>query len=148
MDAEFKILFISIFSGTCLLLSIIFEVIGQLMRRYFRRKLERCTYRTQAVVVANKRVLTHSDNHRYITYSPVLSYTVGLRKYEKVYSTSTPKPKYEIGEIINILCDYQKPEQLYIEGDNTLGIIAKVFIIVGAVMFAAAVIVGIVVALI
>ena len=120
--------------GIGLTLGVVFLVIGLAVTNNKNKKNERCTSKTSGKVInmaqrCYKRM--GIDDYSNFAWHPVIEYQIGETKVEKEYNFGSGKPKYEIGQKIQIYYNPQNYNEYYIEGDNVQTIVAKGFTIAG-----------------
>ena len=122
-----------IFSLIVVILSImciIFLSIGLSTKNKYRKKKMFCTKKTQAEITDIEKVTTSSidssETLRYMFF-PHLKYTANGKEIEVKHYFGNAQPKYEIGQIIDIFYNPEKPEDYYIDGEKGSYILGKIF---------------------
>ena len=124
-----KIMFPIVFSGIWILIGLIFFILGLVMKKNIKKKIESCTSKTYGKVIdIAKR--PNNDNSGY-NYFPVLEYTVGDMKFIKEYTIGGSSPVFGIGQNLEIYFNPDDYNEYYIGGDKTPTTFAIISIFAG-----------------
>ncbi len=114
-----------------ILFSLIFLIIGIVLIRDAIKKAKNCTLRVTAKVKDLKKVESidnYADSYTsvYYSYYPTFEYTVGGQTITQTSQNGMAKPKYTIGQEVELCCNPENYKEYYILGDTmqkTIGII-------------------------
>ena len=125
-----------VFFGVFLLLGVIFTPIGIGVSKGTKKRIMRCTAKTNAKII---KIVTENIIHDYgnpaiYSYFPVIEYSVENESFQRMYNIGFKKDKYKIGEEIEIMYNPEKPEDFYFVGDNSGSKVGKVFSIIGPIL--------------
>lgn len=141
--AEFRVLFVSIFTGVWCLIGVIFLAIGWGMRRSRQRRLARCTERTQGTVIDLVRRVGGSGGSYHASWHPVFSYFVGEQQAIQESNYGASSARFMIGQPVTVYYDPRDPSVYIVQEEKLGGLLARVFLLAGA----AAVLIGVAVGL-
>ncbi len=130
-------LFAVVFCGIFGLVGGIFLAIGIFERKESRKRLERCSSQTWAVVTD---IAEHRDREGKRYYHPVYEYTVGEQKFVEESPYGSLSAKVEPGQNILIHFNPYDFRDFYTDGDEAPQFLSKMFIRVGAGALAVAVV--------
>ena len=120
-----------------LFFGVIFSAVGFFSIKSNKRLKEVCTSRTKGTVIEIQR--RRSGGRKSTTsYYPVYSYTVKEIPYEKSSSIGTPKPRFTIGQKVNVLYNPANPDDFYAEEDGLSNTIFYIFLVIGILIIIAA----------
>lgn len=133
MDGLF---FVIIFGGIFSLLGFVFLTVGILMLKNKKKKELNCTSQTYAKVID---LIKRENNNNYDGYystswHPVIEYTIGTQKIVKESPYGNYKPKYEIGQDVELFYNPENYNEYYIKGDNILELVGTIFATVGVIL--------------
>lgn len=125
-------------------LGLVFLLIGLLLQAHSRKKTVLCTQRTTATVTDNiRKVHDRIGEGPSFYWYPVVRYYASGRDIETTLSSGRAgAPRYQPGTSVTVLYQPDKPENCFIEGDNTLRLVCTVFLCVGIGLLLLALIVG------
>ena len=124
------------FFGVLLLLGVIFIPIGIGVSKGTKKRIMRCTAKTNAKIIkiVRENISVDLSNTAAYSYFPVIEYSVENENFQRMYNTGFKKDKYKVGEEIEIMYNPEKPEDFYFVGDNFGSKVGKVFSIVGVLL--------------
>ena len=138
--------FVAIFCGIWALVGAVFFTIGTAMRRSRKKKEMNCTMRTWGRVIdIVPRTSRDSDGGTSTSLYPVFEYTIGSMRFVKESFYGSSRPKFAIGQPIEVYYDPADYHSYYIPGDPLPKKLAAIFTAVGVAAIAVAVIVAVVV---
>lgn len=124
--------FIWIFSGIWGFIGLVFFIIGFVMLRHKKKKELHCTARTYGRVTDIVSRQSHSSDGGYSTsWHPVFEYTIGSLTFVKEYSYGSSRPKFAIGQTVEVFYNPADPHEYYIGGDTLPKKFAVIFTSVG-----------------
>ena len=133
--------FFLIFPGIAFLLGIIFGAIAIGMRHSALKKRRECTAQTVGRVSGcQKRTETDMDGCTATYWYPVFSYYANGAEYAKTSSIGRTRPKFQVGQSVNVFYDPSNPERYYVPAEN-FALFPKLFGTVSVILFAACAIV-------
>ena len=107
-----------------------FSVVVGISTLLFKMTLIRSGGRTTATVVRTERRKMRNG----WTHIPILRYMVNGREYIAEYHGSI-NPKYEDGEILEVMYHKNNPNKMIVEGDKLQYVGSILFMLIGLVMF-------------
>ncbi len=123
----------------CLIVGLIFIVIGCLIF-YFQKQDEKiCTDKVDGVVVelvARKSTSTRKNHHSSTTYAPVYEYDYKGHHYRVQSSISSSPASFSVGEQVEIMVDPDDPSHIYVPADKASRLICIIFAGIGGVFAA------------
>ena len=124
----------NIFLGMFILVGIIFFTIGITILNKRKKKEKNCIMKTNGKVVdIVKEIRIDTDGYTYY-FHPIFEYNIGKLKYVKKSTVGTSKPKYAIGQNVEILYNPEDYNEYYIAGDNMQKRLATIFTITGTII--------------
>ena len=123
----------------CLIISILFVVIGIFMLFNSDKLIKRCTIETDAKVVEYKEVIENEHENRIngeplkYTYYPIIEYKANDRVISKQYQTGSNIRKYKEGESIIVLYNPDNVEEFIIKGEKGSKILGIGFTALGGI---------------
>ncbi|MBR2176074.1 MAG: DUF3592 domain-containing protein [Clostridia bacterium] len=127
-----KLMFTAMFSGIWCLVGMIFLIIGLAMLNYRKRKERICTSKTYGTVRDLVQHRSHSSSGGYSSsWHPVFEYHIGELTFIKESSYGSSRPKYAIGQNVEICYNPENYHEYYIAGDTLPRTLAVIFTIVG-----------------
>ena len=114
-----------------IVMSIIFIIIGIVLFIKGNELKQRCTSQTVGTVVNIKEEVSHDEDGTTYTYYPVIEYKAGEKTITKQSLSGSGNSKYNINDKVSVLYNPNNIEEFIIEGENTMSIIAIVFIVIG-----------------
>ncbi|MBO6140593.1 MAG: DUF3592 domain-containing protein [Ruminococcus sp.] len=99
--------------------------VGVIVTYFMQQNYDKCTETTTAIVTKN---IINDD-----TYTPVFSYTVDGKEYERKSSYSTNPPKHEVGDKVELHYEPGDPTNFYV--DKAINLVRAVLYGIGGFFF-------------
>ncbi|AWW26066.1 DUF3592 domain-containing protein [Acetobacterium carbinolicum] len=93
-------------------------IIFSIVRLIQLKKIELNGVDVEAVVVHIKENKVRNGRQVYDEYTPILEYTIAQKVYHKAALASQGDKRYDMGDIVQIRCKPDDPEELLILGDR------------------------------
>ena len=135
-------LFTLIFSGIWCLVGVIFTCVGIGLRRAFLRKEERLRARATGTVTEVVRRVSHSSDGASASWYPIVEFEADGRAISLEYDEGGGRKRFYEGQSVEVLYDPDDPSCFRLEGRSAVGLLGRVFIIVGLVCIALGAAVG------
>lgn len=118
-----------------LFFTIFFLAVAFIMYSANNNLRNKCTEKTDGVVVKIERVEENTEDGTSISYAPVYEYTVNDKTYSHRSGNRTSKGlvKYKEGDKVVINYNPNNPDEYYVEGDNSNNIMVIIFASVGGI---------------
>ena len=129
---DFDKAFLFAFSGTWIIVGIVFLAVGIGIGRALRRKEERQRANAEGVVLEMLRHTSHSRNGESVSWRPLVEFDYEGRRISLEGDTVSRKKYYE-GQRVQLYYDPDDPACFRIEGEGGERIVSRVFTVVGAV---------------
>ena len=117
------------------ILSVSFLIIGISTKIGNKKRVKECTVKADGEIVEIKKVdMSASNENMAYSWFPVVKYQVGDRTITERFNYGNAKPKYEIGQKVEIYYNPHKVEEFYISGEDISKIIGRVFTLTGGLL--------------
>lgn len=132
------LMFVIMFSGTFILVGIVFFIIGIVKLNNIKKKEINCTSTTYGKVIDIVRSQSYDGDSGSSCLHPVFEYKIGELKFIKQSVYGSYRSKYTIGEDVKIYYNPENYDEYYIAGDSLPKIWATITTImgIGAIMIA------------
>lgn len=120
-------LFSLIFFGVWALVGLVFLIVSLILRRVRIRRIERCTMSAPGVIVD----MRYRSSQKGGSYHPVVEFHVQGRPVHVESAIGSRPSRFVQGERVLVHFDPERPARFYIDGDNTVVILERVFLFVG-----------------
>lgn len=122
-----------------ILVGCIFLIIGIVLIKDAIKKAKKCTLRVTAKVKDLKKVESidshvDSNNSVYYSYYPTFEYTIGEQTITQTSQNGMAKPKYTIGQEVELCCNPENYKEYYIFGDTMQKTVGIILCIVGVIL--------------
>lgn len=129
-EMSFLIIFPIIFG----ILGIVFFIVGMVITKKINKREKNCTEKTHGTVI---NLVKHKSYDKDVgprySWHPVFEYEIRNMKYMKEYKYGSDKPKYEIGQSVELYYNPEDYNDFYIKGDTLPKTLGLIFTILGAI---------------
>ncbi len=121
------------------LVACILVIVGIVLIKDAIKKAKKCTLKVTAKVKDLKKVESrdgYADSYTsvYYSYYPTFEYTIGEETITQTSQNGMAKPKYTIGQEVELCCNPENYKEYYILGDTTPKTIGIILCIVGVIL--------------
>ena len=108
-----------------LMIAILIGVIAFALSAYNKSKIDKCTERTDGVIV--EIICSNEDGYdtKRTTYRPIVEYTVGSETYSHKVTNPGRKHTFEIGEKMEVYYEPDNPDNAFVEREEAGNSIAS-----------------------
>ena len=125
-------LFLIIFTGVWCLVGVIFLGVGFGLYRGAKRREERLRARAEGTITEVTRRTRHTSDGRSVSWHPIVAFDVDGRTISLESSDGSGRKRYYEGQRVGVLYDPDDPTCFRLEGRDTLALLGKIFLGVGA----------------